>query len=70
MQNTPEAYEKLLLDLSNNNRTLFTRWDEIEATWHIVEHLRQDCHELFFYDDFDELKQQIREQKGVDLDDL
>lgn len=70
MQNTPEAYEKLLLDLSRQNRTLFTRWDEIEATWHIVEHMTRDCEELLFYDDYEDLHHQIQQRNGVDLDDL
>lgn len=70
LENTPEAYEKLLLDFTEEVRTLFTRWDEIEATWHIVEHMKQDCQSLYFYDSYDDIKQQIRTKKGVDIDDL
>jgi glucose-6-phosphate 1-dehydrogenase len=70
LQNTPEAYEKLLLDFTKEVRTLFTRWDEIEATWHIVERLKQACQSLYYYDNYDDIKQQIRSHKGVDLDDL
>lgn len=70
LQNTPEAYEKLLLDLANNQRTLFTRWDEIEATWHIIEHMKQDCQSLYFYEDYQDIKHQIQTTKGVDIDDL
>ena len=30
---TPEAYERLLLDVIRNNPTLFMRRDEVEAAW-------------------------------------
>jgi len=33
----PEAYERLLLDVIRGDATLFPRFDEIEATWDIVE---------------------------------
>ncbi|MFH2020905.1 MAG: glucose-6-phosphate dehydrogenase [archaeon] len=35
--NTPEAYEKLLYDAFSNDSTLFTRWDEVEQAWIIVD---------------------------------
>ena len=70
LENTPEAYEKLLLDFANKQRTLFTRWDEIEATWRIIEHMKQDCNELRFYTDYHDIKSQILTTKGVDIDDL
>lgn len=31
--NTPQAYEKLLIDVFNGDKTLFTSWDEIRQTW-------------------------------------
>ena len=34
--NTPEAYEKLLMDAFRGDATLFTRWDEIESEWRIA----------------------------------
>ena len=34
---TPEAYERLLMDLMNGDATLFTRADEIEEAWGIVD---------------------------------
>lgn len=70
LENTPEAYEKLLLDFTQEVRTLFTRWDEIEATWRIVEHMKQDCQSLYYYDNYEDIKQQILTKKGVNLDDL
>jgi glucose-6-phosphate 1-dehydrogenase len=39
--NTPEAYEKLLMDALHGDATLFTRWDEIEAQWRIAEKAEQ-----------------------------
>ncbi|MEK6916724.1 MAG: glucose-6-phosphate dehydrogenase, partial [Nanoarchaeota archaeon] len=35
--NTPEAYEKLLHDMLLGDKTLFTRWDEVEAAWKIID---------------------------------
>jgi glucose-6-phosphate 1-dehydrogenase len=37
--NTPEAYEKLILDVVHDDAALFTRWDEIEASWEIIDAL-------------------------------
>lgn len=33
---SPEAYERLLLDIMNGDATLFTRWDEVESAWELV----------------------------------
>ncbi|XMB73014.1 glucose-6-phosphate dehydrogenase [Mycoplasmatota bacterium WC30] len=54
--NTPEAYEKLLLDLINKNSTLFTRWDEIETFWGIVDSLKEKLDDPFIYNNFSDLK--------------
>ena len=35
----PEAYERLLLDAIRGDSTLFTRSDEVEAQWRVVEPL-------------------------------
>ncbi len=35
--NSPEAYQKLLLDVTQGDSTLFTRWDEVENAWKFVE---------------------------------
>lgn len=32
-----EAYEELLLDVMKGDRSLFLRWDEVEAAWSVVE---------------------------------
>lgn len=34
---TPPAYERLILDALNGDPTLFLRWDEIEASWELVD---------------------------------
>ena len=34
---SPEAYERLLLDAMRGDATLFTRNDEVEAQWHIMD---------------------------------
>lgn len=31
--NTPEAYERLIFDILHGDATLFSRWDEVEASW-------------------------------------
>lgn len=57
--NTPEAYEKLLLDLSNQQNSLFTRWDEIENSWKIIDELKLHNLKPLIYQNYDELKQEI-----------
>jgi glucose-6-phosphate 1-dehydrogenase len=37
--NTPEAYERLLLDAMRGDATLFTRRDEVEAQWEFIDHV-------------------------------
>jgi glucose-6-phosphate 1-dehydrogenase len=39
--NTPEAYERLLADVMRGDQTLFTRWDEVEYAWRIVDRMRK-----------------------------
>jgi glucose-6-phosphate 1-dehydrogenase len=38
--NTPEAYESILQNVMEGDRSLFPRWDWIEASWHYIDHLR------------------------------
>jgi len=35
--NTPEAYEKLLMEAMKGERASFTHWDEVEASWTWIE---------------------------------
>lgn len=37
--NSPEAYERLLADILRNDQTLFTSWEEIEASWSFVDRI-------------------------------
>lgn len=37
--NSPEAYEKLLHDVMIGDQTLFTRWDEVEYSWKIIDQI-------------------------------
>jgi len=39
--NTPEAYERLLLDVLRGDSTLFTRWDAVEASWTFADKIIQ-----------------------------
>ncbi len=40
-ERTPEAYERLLLDVIRGNQTLFMRRDEVEAAWSWVDPIRE-----------------------------
>ncbi len=48
--NSPEAYERLLYDVMRGDSTLFTRWDEVEHSWRVVEKIaswwREGSHPL------------------------
>jgi glucose-6-phosphate 1-dehydrogenase len=45
-QNTPVAYETLLLDAMRGDATLFTRGDEVEAEWKIITPIEDAWKEL------------------------
>ncbi len=38
--NSPDAYEKLIIDVINGDSTLFTRWDEVEKSWAFIEKIK------------------------------
>lgn len=38
---TPEAYERLILDVINGDRTLFVSWNEIELTWKLIDKIQK-----------------------------
>jgi glucose-6-phosphate 1-dehydrogenase len=50
---TPEAYERLLLDVMRGDATLFTRADEVEAQWGVIDPIlaewREENAPLAFY---------------------
>lgn len=68
LENTPEAYERLLLEIFNHQQTLFTRWDEIEKTWSLIEEVKSECH-LMMYDTYDDILD-ILKRKDVAISDL
>jgi glucose-6-phosphate 1-dehydrogenase len=41
MSQSPEAYERLILDTMRGDATLFARDDEVEAAWGIVDPILQ-----------------------------
>lgn len=47
--NTPEAYERLIFDVLRGDSTLFTRWDELEASWTIADKIIAYKAEKNFY---------------------
>lgn len=40
-QNSPEAYERLITAVLENNHALFTRWDELIYSWMFVENIEK-----------------------------
>jgi glucose-6-phosphate 1-dehydrogenase len=38
--NSPEAYERLLLEAYRNNASLFARWDELYYSWRFIDAIR------------------------------
>ena len=52
--NSPEAYERLIYDVMRGDATLFSRWDELEASWiiadKIIEYREQKRHSFPNYD--------------------
>jgi glucose-6-phosphate 1-dehydrogenase len=57
--NMAEAYEKLLLDITNQHKSLFTRWDEIELSWHFIDQIKKHQEKPVIYKDYEELKKLI-----------
>jgi glucose-6-phosphate 1-dehydrogenase len=41
LSQSPEAYERLLLDAMRGDATLFTRGDEVEAQWRVIDPIVQ-----------------------------
>lgn len=42
---SPEAYERLLGDIILGDSTLFTRWDEVETAWKLIQEVMEHCKE-------------------------
>jgi glucose-6-phosphate 1-dehydrogenase len=53
LSQSPEAYERLIMDAMRGDATLFTRNDEVEAQWRIIEPILEgwagDCAPLYEY---------------------
>ncbi|AZP05250.1 glucose-6-phosphate dehydrogenase [Jeotgalibaca ciconiae] len=41
LMNSPEAYERLLLDCLNGDPTNFTHWQEVEQSWRFIDQIRK-----------------------------
>ena len=41
LENSPEAYEKLIADCLKGDSTNFSHWEEVAQSWHIVDLIRQ-----------------------------
>lgn len=41
--NTPDSYEKLLMDVMLGDSTRFTRWDELQLSWQLTDELAAYC---------------------------
>ena len=65
--NLPEAYEKLFADMFDHHRTLFTRWDEIEASWAIIDTVIKKAKTFVTYQSYEDIQQKIYEKTGVKL---
>lgn len=65
--NMTEAYEKLLLEATEEHKSLFTRWDEIELSWKLIDHVKENQTDPIIYNNFDELKKIIKEKNDVDM---
>lgn len=48
-QASPEAYEKLLFDAFSGDMNLFTGWDEIEASWRLIDSIQHWRDQLPLY---------------------
>ncbi|HCX65100.1 MAG TPA: glucose-6-phosphate dehydrogenase [Eubacteriaceae bacterium] len=48
--NTPDAYEKLLLDVLTEDFTRFTRWDELVLTWSFIDSIDLHSKKVFPYE--------------------
>jgi glucose-6-phosphate 1-dehydrogenase len=65
--NMTEAYEKLLLEATGEHKSLFTRWDEIELSWKLIDHVKQKQSKPLIYNDYETLKEMIKEKNDVDM---
>lgn len=62
--NMSEAYEKLLKDITEHHKTLFTRWDEIELSWKFIDSVKAHQGKPVIYANYDDLKPIIQSLTG------
>lgn len=67
MGNLPEAYERLLLDVMRGQSTLFTRWDEIESSWKIIEDLQAMQKTPIIYQNESDVKHHVNALFGEEI---
>lgn len=65
--NMSEAYEKLLLDATESHKTLFTRWDEIELSWKLIDQIKEKQDKPIIYKNYQMLKDLIDEKMDVKM---
>ncbi|OHE27132.1 MAG: glucose-6-phosphate dehydrogenase [Tenericutes bacterium GWA2_38_26] len=65
--NMSEAYEKLLLDITESHKSLFTRWDEIELSWHFIDQIKKYQKAPVIYKDYTELQNLILEKTKEEM---
>ncbi|MGE4342417.1 MAG: glucose-6-phosphate dehydrogenase [Bacilli bacterium] len=58
--NVKEAYEKLFIDMFKNSKTLFTRWDEIELAWKVIDDIKEHVKMMITYKDHEQVMERIR----------
>lgn len=39
MRNTPESYERMLMEIQDGDNTWFSKWKQIEKSWEFMEHI-------------------------------
>ncbi|MFU8793227.1 MAG: glucose-6-phosphate dehydrogenase [Acholeplasmataceae bacterium] len=62
--NMSEAYEKLLLDAITHHKSLFARWDEIEYSWQLIDHIKALQIKPRIYQNQDDVEAWIKEKIG------
>ena len=65
--NMSEAYEKLLLEVTEHHKSLFTRWDEIELSWHFIDQIKKHQKDPIQYKDYEDLKPIIFEMTKEEM---
>ena len=49
------------------HKTLFTRWDEVESSWKLIDLIKEKEPKPIIYSNYEELKTIIKEKMGVDM---